>query len=590
MVSKSPEPLVVVRHYGLSAPSNWDDDVTRQLRLANAFWNKLVAIERDNREHYQAIVNNSPIVYELTQKIAPLESEREALLEERSKRRATVRSKTKANTDDIEARLSAVRDELRPLYAERKKLLTKARKESKPALDALEQGRREAVKSARQEFAQAGLFWGNYNAVFDSYNTARSKAMKEGAQLRFHRYDGTGRLVNQIQGGLSVADLLAGKHSQVKLSLEAPMRGRRGNLGGQRGILTVTAYTGRDETGKRFRRNISFPIMVHRPLPEDAIIKMVSVNIKKVAGDYRYGVTFTTRATDNGEPDSGSQAVGVNLGWKKVNEGLRVATAVYSDGQAAHLVLPQDWVDRMARVYALQGELDEAVNEIFPAFKTALADLPAWQEDVSVEGIPGVLHRRLDKIRKAPKVAAQTLIELFFDIKLHWETEPNILPWLHDLADTMEAWRQTNKRKLLEMSNLRDKLLAQRKNDYRVFAKRLADQAGLTILDDTSYKEAAEKVTRSGEETELHAQARANRVLASPYELRLAIEQAMAKRGGHVERHGGRINVCQACGSNNVTGEIARLCGDCGAQFDIDENAAKNLLASVDAEGARAVK
>ena len=42
---------------------------------------------------------------------------------------------------------------------------------------------------------------GHYNAVLASDETARVRAMKEGADLKFHSFDGQGRFTNQIQGG-----------------------------------------------------------------------------------------------------------------------------------------------------------------------------------------------------------------------------------------------------------------------------------------------------------------------------------------------------------------------------------------------------
>ncbi|MEI2421840.1 hypothetical protein V6O07_16300, partial [Arthrospira platensis SPKY2] len=98
--------------------------------------------------------------------------------------------------------------ELKPLYTQSKSLMAAAREEKKVALKALETGRRAEVKAARQT---SGCYWCNYNAVIDSYSTARVRAMKEGGTLRFRRFDGTGRLVNQLQGGASAEELLTGQ-------------------------------------------------------------------------------------------------------------------------------------------------------------------------------------------------------------------------------------------------------------------------------------------------------------------------------------------------------------------------------------------
>lgn len=565
-----PVKKVIVRQYGLLNPVDWGKDVSDELWRSNRFWNQLVEIERQNSEQYRQIMASSESLRTISQDIEALETERMMVIEERSRRRSSVRSKANADTGDLDERLDIIRDALRPLYAARKKLSMQARAELKPVLDELEIDRKAKVKLARQS---SGLFWGNYNAVIDSFNVARSKTLKEGAQLRFRRFEGEGRLVNQIQGGMTVSTLMGGGHSQVQLSITG-----RTHDGALTGMLRVKAFVARDEKNKPVPRYVSFPIHLHRPIPADAVIKVVAVHISRVAEKMRYAVTFTCRGDDNLEPASGTGAAGCNLGWKSVKDGLRVATVVSSDGTVEHLVLPNKWINRMSRVATLQGILDDAVNEILPKIKLAISSLPAWREDVQVEKYPPNIHRRLSAVYKAKKLSARSMLRLFWDLKLLWEGEPNSVPLLHELVDDIEVWRKENKKILLEMANLRDKLLAQRKDLYRVFAKRLADRAGLVVIDDTSYRESAAIKKKSGEETTLYAAARANRVLAAPSSLKLAIEQSLAKRNGKIMKYNGRINLCRACGAIGHSGNIVVKCGHCGDVHDIDTNAASNLL------------
>jgi hypothetical protein len=587
---------VVVRKYGLLAPTDWDDDITDELRRANRFWNKLVEIERDNRAKYQSILNRSTALCQIASQIAGLEAERETVIQERNRRRAAARSKAKADTAEQDARLTELRDLLRPLYAERKTLSASARTEMKSELEKLEAERRGEIKAARQS---SGLFWSNYNAILDSFNVARTKALKDGAQLRFHRFEGEGRLVNQIQGGMTVEKLLGEGHSQAQLTITHTSRGRPA------GFLRIKAFVSRDANNKPAPRFVTFPILMERPIPPGSIIKMVTVNIAQLGGKPRYSVTFTCRAKDNDEPDSGTGAAGINLGWKSIKEGLRVATTAFSNGDMEHLILPKTWIERMQHTQTLRGQQDDAVNELLPTLKSALDGMPLWQEGVALEGYPERLHRRLSGIIKAPRMSSQSLVNLLWEIKLQLESEPNTLPILHNImaatapADSLvadahqsyrpedaylERWRKYVKRMYQEEANLRDRLLAQRKDMYRAFAKRIADRAGLVLVDATSYKEAAAVKKPAGEESELHAAARTNRVLAAPFELRLAIEQAMAKRRGRMEKYAKRINQCHACGATSTDGELIHTCSQCGGMFDVDENAARNLLQAAVAE------
>jgi hypothetical protein len=99
----------------------------------------------------------------------------------------------------------------------------------------LEEERKDEAKNARQP-PQSGLYWGNYNAVCSAYQRARQTALARGGELKFRRHDGSGRLVNQIQGGMNVATLFAGVHSQVKVVPRPPRRERARFSARRRGI------------------------------------------------------------------------------------------------------------------------------------------------------------------------------------------------------------------------------------------------------------------------------------------------------------------------------------------------------------------
>jgi hypothetical protein len=271
MRSKEDAGDVLALNYGLLAPLNWGRDVDDELYRMNALWNKCVEIERANRERYLQIVAEAPAMADLQKVISALQDEREQLIRERNRRRALTRSKAKADTADITDRLAQIKIMLTPLYEHAKAVAAAAREEQKPLLDALEAERKAAVKLARQ---QSGCYWPNYNAVLDSYANARQKAIKDRGELRFRSFRHDGRLVNQIQGGMTTEDLFGCKHSQAGIRIT--------DDGGEctKGMLYVTAYTGRDSDGRHTRRTVEFPIILHRPIPPDATIKSVAVSIR----------------------------------------------------------------------------------------------------------------------------------------------------------------------------------------------------------------------------------------------------------------------------------------------------------------------
>lgn len=589
----APDTDVTVRQYGLLAPQNWGPDVDDEIFRMNKLWNTLVEIEHRNREKYLAIVGESEALAEVKGQIDTLQAERVALIEEVNKRRALVRSKAKADTGVQQARIKEINAELKPLYTQSKSLMAAAREEKKVALKALETGRRAEVKAARQA---SGCYWCNYNAVIDSYSTARVKAMKEGGTLRFRRFDGTGRLVNQLQGGATAEELLTGQDTQVQIELLGPLGGRRGRQGGQKALLTVKAFSARDEQGKRYNREVVFPMVMHRPFPPGAIIKSVTVSIRQEhptvirgtdkaapgrrleTGRKRFEVSFVCRQPKSAPGTAGGGAVGINLGWKSVAGGLRVATAVSTSGDIEHLVLPENTLTAYRHIEEIRSRTDLDANEMHATVKAALAEMPLWDAngEVVVDGLTESDHRLLSSIKRAGKARAKAMDVLAWRLK-----EVPDMPFVAELSEALEAWRVRRKKEVLEMDGLRRRLQGRRKNTYREFAKRWASKAEVVVVDASRYKAMTMVKRPDGTDPELPQAARHQRVIAAPYELKLALEQAVAAAGSVWEQYGGRINHCHACGSKNVHGENVVACQDCQAVFDVDENAARNLLASL---------
>ena len=267
---------VIIREYGLLPPLNWDSDCQEHLWLMKKFWNRLVEIERAHREKYRAIIGADAGVTAVNQKIGAIKERIRDLDAQRKEARKVHRSRKGSHTEFFDLELNLAKEEMRAFIAQAKEARAAAKERIKGFTTHLESERREAVKKAYQE---SGLFWSNYTGVMDSYNVARKLAMRKGTELRFHRFDGSGRFRNQIKGGMSTDRLLAGSHSQASIKIvsnsefaalagknpPAGMLQSAGSRQDQRlyGLLTITVYTGRDQEGKRFRRNLAFPIILH---------------------------------------------------------------------------------------------------------------------------------------------------------------------------------------------------------------------------------------------------------------------------------------------------------------------------------------
>ncbi len=557
--------MVIVRNYGLLAPDNWGDDCQEQLFLMNKFWNQLVEIDRADRAKYREIVAQDAGVSWLESNLAETSAQIIALSAERKKLRAAKRSK---NVDDslLAERIKTLRESERAIKSDLKELRSASRLAHKPALDALNELRKDAVKQARNS---SGLWWGNYNAVAESYEQARAKAMKIGVNLRFHRFDGSGRFVNQIQGGVGVSDFMAGNHTVAWIDHEPkPIKGRDG-IDRQR--LHVTVYTGFDENGNRYRRTLSFPIVVHRAFPElidgrPVTIKTLQVMRKRVGfGKFEWSATITATTDAEVMPHRGTIAAGINIGWKREGQSLRVATVADTAGTIEHFRIPAKWQADMDCVELLRADIDDATNAMFSALLSAQPD----SELLNRAKRPhyGLIAKFAHESGIRPMQNAHTLS------KSRVLESIAKLPAIDSLPCYL-AWARCKER---EFVGMKGRLLKQRKNIYRNIADKISKNYSVVTMDNADYAKMARLELANGSENELIQVARANRFRASPSELRLSIEQAVGKRGGQVERVNQR-NECADCGRPDRQEAIIWECGNCGAMYDQDENMARLLI------------
>jgi hypothetical protein len=564
-----------VRQYGLLGPNDWGEDVLGELWRENRLWNRLVEIEHDHREKYRALMAELPEIAPLEKELAEVSEKVSEAVAARKAKRKKARARLATEVEDEIIREGRARaKELRATLKERRRA---ARDEMKPALKALEAERREAVKHARQP-AQSGLYWGNYNAVVGSYDTARVRAMKENAMLKFHHFDGSGRLTVQIQGGMSPEELFAGKHSQLAVAPVDPrawtssVRGERRRLA--RTELRFLAFTYRDENGKAHKRYLTCPMVMHRPIPEDGIIKAAVIARRRVGSKFRWSVSFTVSVPKADAPARHARAprAAINFGWRQTPRGLRVALLVDESGAKREVLLPAVMARRLERVEVLRSARDQAVNELWPGLRTALSG-------VDRAAMPEAFGEAIERLLRAPKVGSRALAKLW----IVWQREAREVEpeWFARLS----RWRGEDKKRWDEAVNLSRKLSARRTDIYRNAALDLCRDYSEIIVGDTDFRALARR-RDVGED--LPQSARHGRVLAAPGELRKWLALQSEKTGTQITVMKSRdmTLVCNACGhkqnveeGRNRPSMLHWQCGHCSEQWDQDENHAKNLLA-----------
>src|SRR5262249_10084792 len=115
------------------------------------------------------------------------------------------------------------------------------------------------------------------------------------------------------------------------------------------------------------------PVVLHRPLPEDATIKWVYLVRRHVATHEEWWLQFVVaQAQGFAKADAAtSGTVAVDVGWRRLASGLRVAYWVGDDGAEGQLVLPQAILTRLRKVEELQAIRDKH-------FDAMRGELAAW--------------------------------------------------------------------------------------------------------------------------------------------------------------------------------------------------------------------
>ena len=561
---------IFVRRYGLREPIDWDEDCDQQLFLMNKLWNCLVEIERHHRQAYFDLMKEDKEVADLSKKIDILMKEKAQIVEERNILRRKHKIRKAPGTMPLDEHLRKISEDLRALSIAAKEKRAIVRKLFRPRLDELTRQRLAAVKEARRN---SGLWWSNYNEICRSYEHARRKVWRNGGKLHFRAFDGSGRFANQIQGGAPVEKLFDGSHVQVKikpLPLEAyshPSRGERRRL--QRTKLTICIYTGADESGKRVRRTLTFPMTLHRPLPDDALIKEVIVKRYRQGARFYWSVSFTATCIGVAVDKHNSKRVcGIDLGWRKVENGLRVATIVASDDEVHHIVLPKVILQKLDYVDALKSRIDRAANELHTWLLQQLSRLDRLPEDIA---------SCVNILPKPGHASQRALLQLV----LRWR---KVCPdFAKDINECLEQWRNQDKRWRNEMDNLRAKVLARRADFYRNEANLIAREFAVIGLEKLDLRRFAQRANDGEEKDRSFAEARLNRERAALSELRTWIEFQADKYASEIVLCSGEsTRQCHCCGHINMPNSrnwknIIWKCSACDIEWDQDVNAGYNL-------------
>lgn len=610
--------------------------ISDQLFKAHRYYNRLIEIERARRVSYRETrARLVPRLAELEQRNEATQAKLEAARQELRKLRQRDRQRTEAPglKDRIKELIAEARAIGKDLRTERKEVseATKVARENiaemaslaehearsprmkvlqvalqgtpKNLIDFAEAGTRvqeESYQAIRDSRASCDVYWGTYLMVEEAAKTA-AKSLTD---PRFRRYDGSGRIGVQVQGGMSTSDLFGDKSSLLQIDPLPP--GQLATRSGQRHAHTQVRI--RVGTGSKGRAPIwvELPILMHRELPKGTI-KQAWILVRRVGTSTRYELQMMIEAESFNAKARGKGTVALDVGWRSLESGnLRVAYWVDSMGGHGSLELPERVRQGFTLPDTLRGFNDihfDAAKKAFREWMGRQDSLPEWLVDASEHVAQWRQPRRLAVIaHRLTTELAPRAAEIWKDWKAErlsakpkrdlFAPQSEISEWLMARGITNEServalylhfWRLKNRHLLNWESNQRERLLAHRKDVYNKWANWLVRTYDTIVLEDFDLRSVAKRANPE-EEEDLFQAVRHNRTVAAVSELRLAIKERAAADALIVRPTSRTTITCFACRhveDFDRAAELVHTCPACERTWDQDWNHAANLILDV---------
>lgn len=373
--------------YHCDAPTRNAVLVDQQMYLARLYRNQLVEIELKRRQRYRELTE--PGDSGARAKMLEIEARLRELTQERkrAKRASAARAKMgepvappRGSDAEMKEQSKLLRAELRAVREEVAAERARRTQDDPLVASAIRALREEARAAAREARRESGVFWGTYLLVEDAVEQAR----RSRTDPRFGRWDRAGRIGVQIQGGASVHDVMNARSEWLQID-PLPKDQWETRPGRRKARTTVRIRVGTDE----HRRAIwaCFPMHMHRPLPDDAVIKTASIKRTRVARRYVYELQIVLEARSRElapRLPASAPAAAIHFGWRMRPEGLRVGMLVDELGGQRELLLPRSYFEWLGQSDSLRSIRSRALDDMRPLLVDlllALPDRPLWMAE-----------------------------------------------------------------------------------------------------------------------------------------------------------------------------------------------------------------
>ena len=316
------------------------------------------------------------------------------------------------------------------------------------------------------------------------------------------------------------------------------------------------------------------PLKFHRPLPTDCKIKWTYLQRRKRGTKTLWEVCFVLQG-EHGAFDPQDRAtdghVGIDVGWRKYADRLRIAVYSGSDGQEGELCLPEWWLEESRRVERIRGHRDTLMD-------TAKAEFKAFTK--GREGLADYMveaGKHVHQWRSAARLAS---------VCLRWREETNLTTEEETARASLEAWRHRDKHLYEYEAHLRSQLQGSRKDLYRKFAaqlSRLYATSHVEKLDLRTFHKLAPIEEGGDKGTDAMTSYTRDACLSSLFEaLKSRMVNTVKIDPANTTKQCHACSVIDAAWTDHA--KVDHECSSCLVTWDQDVNAARNLLNAGDGD------
>lgn len=415
----------------------------------------------------------------------------------------------------------------------------------------------------KQARAESGLRDATYDNVEQSVKRAFDDATKHGTPVKFQRFDGGKKIGARVRNGMSIADAMSCRKSMLKI-LDQTKPSKAVRATGRRAVseyVLVSFPVGKqDEIAY-----ITCEVKLHRPIPDDAMIKYVYLVPKRVGLSVSYSIQFTV---DVPKPltehrSKSDEICNVELGWSSFGRGIRVAVAanepVVLDGLKktsgkygaisgmlfarrlrgaadAYFEGPNDAPQLGART-ALVEWLKEnpACAESHVWLKEMTATIGKWRSHgklalVAMKWVDEIGRDRVQSLWKSWKSARLAtdadLYEQDRSVFNQWLSEHGVVGEFERMGVWLEWWRRKDAHLVQWAANTDRKARANRRQQYKYAAAELARTYAFCNVKKIELSKLAQRKETGEDFDELRQRERYRRTVAAPYEFKEALKAA----------------------------------------------------------------